>query len=72
MSEAQAVVFELTSGWNPKTARSWLRDRGYKPIKPVHRTGQSLRYRLNDPKKYSSFITKQLGQGIKLIIGFST
>jgi hypothetical protein len=56
-------------------ARKWLKKHNYKPIKRVHITKKdgsivSIRYRIQDPKLFKSFITKKIDDGnINLILG---
>ena len=69
MSEIQAVLFKNTK-WDSKKSRDWLKKNKYVPIKRVHKTDTFLRYRLKEPNQYKRFITKKLGKGIELIIGF--
>jgi hypothetical protein len=72
MSEIQSVVFKATR-YDTTKARKWLSDHGFKPIKRVDKAANTLRYRIRDPKKYKSFITKKLnGKGILLVIGFKS
>jgi hypothetical protein len=56
--------------YTPTTAREWLKNHNFKPIKPVHKTNDNLRYRIQDPSKYKSFITKHISDGITFVIGF--
>ena len=69
MSETQAVTF-ASSQWTPAMARLWLSAHDYVPIKRVHRTAHRLRYRIRDPGMFSRYITKNIGGGIELVIGF--
>lgn len=64
----QSIIFEKNK-WSNKTAKKWLRDNMYSPIKPVHATSNFLRFRLHNPELFKSFITKKLPNGIELIIG---
>lgn len=43
--------------WNASDAMLWLHDHGYAPIK-LHFTPESLRFRIVNPKKFGSFVTK--------------
>lgn len=67
-SETQAVIFDKHL-WTCDRARAWLRAHKYKPIKRVHVTGEHLRYRLHPPN-YRQYVTKDIGDGIKLVLGF--
>jgi len=65
----QAIIFSRKF-WNTELAEEWLKKHKYRPIKPVHITKNYYRYRLKDPKKLSGYRTKEIGIGIKLIIGY--
>jgi hypothetical protein len=67
MSEVQAVLFPV-SKWTEWLAERWLQEHKFTPMKAVHVTDNYLRYRIHDPKKYSSFATK--GTNPRLVIGF--
>ena len=69
MSNIQAVLFDVDK-WSATKARSWLKNKKLNRIKRVHRKGNYLRYRIQDPRKYKKFITKNTKKSIKLIIGF--
>lgn len=66
----QAVLFDKNK-WTTVEARNYLKKHRYVPIKYVHKTNDYLRYRLQDPDLFKSFITKDLGNGIKLVIGIN-
>lgn len=69
ISEVQAVVFG--KNWTATNARIWIKKRGWKAIKRVHKTsGGFLRYRLTDPKQYKRFIWKSNKNGVNLVLGF--
>lgn len=55
--------------WTTDTARKWLKDHNYTPIKRVHKTENWLRYRIRDPAMFKSFITKKENNGINIIFG---
>lgn len=69
MSELQAVLFPKKN-FNTTQARKWLKDNDLKQLKRVDKTEHLLRYRITEPKKYKSFITKKIKKGILLVIGF--
>lgn len=69
--EIQSVVFKATR-YDAAKARNWLSEHNFKPIKRVDKAANTLRYRLRDPKKYKSFITKKIGKGILFVIGFKS
>ena len=68
ITNIQAILFDNTI-YTPVTARNWLRKHKYITIKNVDKTDKYLRYRIVDPKQFKAFITKDIGAGIKLIIG---
>lgn len=67
MDNIQAILFNKNK-WTPSNALKWLKKHNHNPIKPVHITDNYLRYRLRQPHKDYSYITKDIGDGIKLII----
>lgn len=71
MSEIHTIYFMENQGWTPIKAKDWLKKHNYKPIKPLHRMGHELRYRLRDPKLFKTFTTKKISDnGIYLVFGF--
>jgi len=64
----QAIIFD-NKIWTEKTAKKWLKEHGYVPIKPVHKTLNFLRYRLLDPSLFNRFIMRKLPNNIELVIG---
>ena len=67
--QTQAIIFD-NSIYNIFTARNWLRKHKYKPIKNVDKTLHYLRYRLIEPDEFKNYVTRDLGNGIQLILGF--
>ena len=65
----QAILFDK-SLWKQKHAKLWVRDHGYKQLKPVHITQKKFRYRIKDPRRFKKYRTKKVGIGIDLILGF--
>ena len=61
-SEVQSVVFKLNNPnkWTKSRAMTWLHNHGLSLLagKTVDVTKNSLRYRINDPKRYIRFVTK--------------
>jgi len=57
-TEIQALLFDQKH-WTTDTARKWMQDHNYDPIKRVHKTTKYLRYRLKEPsnRKLYRFIT---------------
>ncbi len=72
-TQIQSVIFKTNGSnkWNPQKANKWLKDNKFKPIKGVHKTINSLRYRLVDPKCFKAFSTKVTKDDISLVVGFS-
>jgi hypothetical protein len=69
MSEVQSVIFDKHV-WNILGAHQWLIHNHFYPIKSPHETEHFYRFRLKNPKKFRRYITKNLGNGVELIIGF--
>ncbi len=75
-SQIQSVVFKTDeeNKWTKVRAAAWLKDNNLKLLqgKKVDVTPASIRYRINDPKKYIDFRTKvsqgEFGQ-INFVIG---
>jgi hypothetical protein len=65
----QSVVF-AKKDWTIPRARKWLHDHGFICPK-VDIEANTIRFRQVDPKMFSGFFTKKLGDGIELVIGFS-
>ena len=63
----QAVVFSAAH-WSPALARAWLASHNYAPIKRVHRTASSLRYRLSEPVPGAAYYTKKLPNHVSLVL----
>lgn len=53
------------------TARKWLKEHNYSPIKRVDVTTNYLRYRIRDPKEFKSFVTKEITNDITFVFGIS-
>ena len=69
-SEIQAVLFDKKK-WAKGKASRWLQMHNFRPIKDVHITGNFLRYRLRNPKKFKRLRIKHDPEsGVSLIIGF--
>jgi len=69
MSEVQAVLFDNTR-WTATTARAWLKENEFKPIKRVDKTENLLRYRITPPSRYKRFRIKRAKDGVSFVIGF--
>jgi hypothetical protein len=69
MSKTQAIILSKEF-FTEMEAEKWIMFHRYHPIKPVHETKQYYRFRLENPRDFSHFITKEIEDGVKLIIGF--
>lgn len=65
-----SIIFD-NKLFSPTTARKWLTEHDYKPIKHVDKTSNYLRYRIRDPKLFKSFVTKEVTHGIKFVFGIT-
>jgi len=63
----QSIIFDRKI-YTLSNARGWLKLHGYEPIKQPHTTEHYHRYRIRKPDKNDNYITKDLRNGIKLII----
>jgi hypothetical protein len=71
MSERQSIVFFKKYGWNKAKSKKWLDLHNLHPIKDVdEHISSELRYRMNDPKKYSHFTSQKLNNGIQIVLGW--
>ena len=69
-SGVQAIIFRRDI-WTEETAKQWLEEHKYKPIKKVHITTNYLRYRLLSPTRFESYFSITLDNGIILIMGYT-
>lgn len=67
MSKVQSVIVNKRFFYLDE-AIDWVRIHGYK-VKKIDETDNYYRFRQFNPKKYSSYITRNLNNGVKLIIG---
>lgn len=70
VSEVQAVLFDADY-WNIFSSHLWLQKHGIYPKKSAHVTDNFIRYRINEPDKYSRMRTKQITPTIEFIIGYN-
>lgn len=68
-TDLHTVYFMTTDGWTPASARGWMDRHGYIRIKPVHKMGNELRYRVRDPDDFKRFYTKIVGNGVHMVYG---
>jgi hypothetical protein len=67
-STLHSVIFNKAE-WTLKKANDWLNRYEIKPIKLVDKTLNYLRFRVRDPKEFKNFFTKDLGNGVKIVLG---
>lgn len=65
----QAVLFDRTK-YTTQMARRWLQHHDITPLKRVHATKNFYRYRITQPNKEKRHRTKQITDGITLIIEY--
>lgn len=65
----QSVLFNKDY-WNILGAHMWLTKHHIYPIKSPHVTKNFIRFRISDPNKYSRIRTKNIGDGVELVIGY--
>ena len=64
----QSILFN-NNRYSEKTAKHWLNQHNYHPIKSVHITSNYLRYRMKDPDyKNHKYRIERIGHGISFII----
>ena len=68
MTVTQAVIFDK-SIFDTSRARRWLKIHHFEPIKHVHETSRYLRYIIKEPNENYEYRTKQISDGIKIIVG---
>ena len=68
-SQIHSVVFN-DKFWTSANARSWLKQHNLIPIKRVHHTENTLRYRIRDPRLFKRFSTKVLPNHINIVLGW--
>ena len=66
--DVQSVTFDKQY-WDPRRAKSWLREHGFKSPS-VDETAGQLRFRQRQPK-YDSYATKKISPTINLVLGIS-
>ena len=69
MSSIQSVIFDIKI-FTPLGARNWLKKHKLKSIKSVDKTLNYLRYRIRPPAEYKQFRIKNIGNGVKFVLGF--
>lgn len=71
--QSVAFVNKDRANWNVAETAYWLIKNRLNPIKPMHADGNSYRYRIVDPNKFSKYSTKVIhsrGKQVDLIIGY--
>ena len=69
MSEVQSVIFDQAH-FDAKTARAFLRRNNMVPIKRVHKTKNTYRYRITEPVDGARYRIKPIETGVKFVIQF--
>lgn len=69
MSKVQSVVFEKDAGWTLSKAKKWLKANDFKT--DVDEKPNTYRFRQFEPSKRYTFRTKNFGNGILAVIGFT-
>ncbi len=59
----------MIDAWTPAKAQAWLKKNGYKPIKPMHRVGEEMRFRISSPAGLTEFRTITLPNGVHIVRG---
>lgn len=62
----QAIIFDKHI-YSAASARTWLKRRGFVPIKRVHKTANYLRYRLVEPNPAYKYKMITLADGVKAV-----
>lgn len=65
----QAAIFDKEM-YTQRQAQAWLKSHKLRAIKKVDVTANYLRYRLSPPDVFRRFITINVREGVKYIIGF--
>lgn len=68
MSSVQSVIIDKTHHSLP-SAINWIKNHNFKNYK-IDETSHYYRFRQLSPNNFNNFITKDIGNGIKLVIGF--
>ena len=69
MSAIQSLVFSKEY-FNKQQAENWITKQKYKPIKHVHETPLTYRFRLKEPNDKYDYRMKKLKTGVKAVVGF--
>lgn len=72
MSNIQSIIFSRKL-YTPVQARKWIEKHGYKTTfygKIADITDDYIRFRQQSPKKYKTYRTNEIAEGIKLILGY--
>ena len=67
--DIHTIYFMTDDNWTTAKALRWLKAHDFKPIKPVHKIGNELRYRLKDPELFKRFSTKILDNKVHIVFG---
>lgn len=71
ISDVQSVIFTKDK-WTKSSSSRFLKSRGYIPIKPMHETIYTYRYRIKEPTYYIGFWSKRdlHNKGVTWVIGY--
>ena len=69
MSHVQALILSKEY-FNKQQAERWVSRHKFKPIKKVHISPLTYRFRLKEPDESYDYRTKLLTTGVKAIIGY--
>ena len=69
MSEIQSIAFDRKL-WTPKKAKFWLKIHNHKIINRVD--GKYLRWIIQKPIDIYGIRVKDVGEGIRMLVGFKT
>ena len=69
MSVIQALILSKEY-FNKEQAERWVSRHKFKPVKKIHETPLTYRFRLKEPDESYDYRTKVLTTGVKAIIGY--
>ena len=68
-SNLQAIVISKDH-YSKRAANNWIKLHGFRPIKKMHETINTYRFRLKTPSDKYDYRMKQLTSGIKAVIQY--
>lgn len=66
--EIQSIYASINDGFTPKKLLRWIRKIGHEPIKRAHISGNSIRYRIQEPIIGKKYITYVLPNKVHLVL----